>query len=223
MKSIETVYEDEDCLVINKEAGLPVQGGRRAGVNLDALLAASRTPRPLLVHRLDKDTSGLVLTAKSPAAAAYFSKAFAGKTVLKQYLAVCRMEKSDKSEKGAKVDETGVINSSLEMRGVLKDAVTRFRRLETAKGFAFLRLELETGRMHQIRRHLAQNNMPVIGDEKYGDFALNKRLRREAGIKRMLLHAARLTLTLRNGRTLDVSAPLPGYFTQALIALGLWD
>jgi 23S rRNA pseudouridine955/2504/2580 synthase len=215
MKHIETVYEDEDCLVINKAAGLPVQGGHGAAVNLDALLAASRKPRPLLVHRIDKETSGLVLTAKSTAAAAYFSKAFAGKTVRKQYLAVCRCEKD------APAGETGVINSSLERNGVLKDALTNFRRLKTAKGFALLQLELGTGRMHQIRRHLAQKNLPVIGDEKYGDFALNKRLRRESGIKRMLLHSARLTLTLRNGRTLDVSAPPPEYFDAALLSLGL--
>jgi 23S rRNA pseudouridine955/2504/2580 synthase len=218
MKRIETVYEDEDCLVINKAAGLPVQGGHNAAVNLDALLAASRDPRPLLVHRLDKETSGLVLTAKSPAAAAYFSKAFAGKTVHKQYLAVCHMEKSEKDAPGG---ETGVINSSLERRGVLQEALTHFRRLKTANGFALLQLELGTGRMHQIRRHLAQKNIPVIGDEKYGDFALNKRLRREAGIKRMLLHAAHLTFTLRNGRTLDLSAPPPEHFNAALFALGL--
>ncbi|MDR0663842.1 MAG: RluA family pseudouridine synthase [Spirochaetaceae bacterium] len=217
MKRIEIVYEDEDCLVINKEAGLPVQGGHGAAVNLDALLAASREPRPLLVHRLDRDTSGLVLTAKSPAAAAFFSKAFAGKTVRKRYLAVCRRGKD------AGTDETGVIAISLEQNGVLKDAVTHFRRLATADGFALLQLELGTGRMHQIRRHLAQKNLPVIGDRKYGDFTLNKTLRREAGIKQMLLHAARLTLTLRNGRTLDLSAPLPPYFTSALLALGLGD
>jgi 23S rRNA pseudouridine955/2504/2580 synthase len=213
--AFQIIYEDEDCLVINKAAGLPVQGGHSAAVNLDALLAASRKPRPLLVHRLDKETSGLVLVAKSPAAAAYFSKAFAGKTVRKRYFAVCRREKD------APAGETGVITNSLEQNGVLKDALTHFWRCKTTKDFALLQLELGTGRMHQIRRHLAQKNLPVIGDDKYGDFALNKRLRREAGIKRMLLHAARLTLTLRNGRTLDVSAPLPEYFNAALLALGL--
>ncbi|MDR2098226.1 MAG: RluA family pseudouridine synthase [Spirochaetaceae bacterium] len=215
MKSIETVYEDEECLVVNKAAGLPVQGGHGAAVNLDAILAASWKPRPLLVHRLDKETSGLVLTAKNPAAAAYFAKAFAGKKVLKRYIALCG------AEKDAHIDETGSIRSRLEQNGVLKDALTRFRRLKTSDGFALLQLELGTGRMHQIRRHLSQTRLPVIGDRKYGDFTLNKRLRREAGIKQMLLHAARLTLPLQSGRILDLSAPLPDYFTAALAALGM--
>ncbi|MDR2796426.1 MAG: RluA family pseudouridine synthase [Spirochaetaceae bacterium] len=213
MNKIEILYEDDECLVINKAAGLPVQGGKGAAVNLDALLAASWKPRPLLTHRLDKDTSGVILTAKTPAAAAHFSREFAGKRVKKQYLALCRQHKN------AINDREGSIHSSLERKGVLKDALTRYRLLESAGGFAFFRLEPGTGRMHQIRRHLSQNGLPVIGDDKYGDFALNRRLRGEAGIKKMLLHASRLALPLQSGHILDISAPLPDYFLEALAAL----
>ena len=78
MRKIEVLYEDDECLVINKAAGLPVQGGKGAAVNLDAILAASWKPRPLLTNRLDKDTSGVILTAKTPAAAAWFTQEFAG-------------------------------------------------------------------------------------------------------------------------------------------------
>jgi 23S rRNA pseudouridine955/2504/2580 synthase len=213
-KGIEVLYEDDECLVINKAAGLPVQGGKGAAVNLDAILSASRKPRPLLTHRLDKDTSGVILTAKTPAAAAWFSREFAGKRVKKQYLALCCPGKTA-------VQDRGTINARLSAKGALKDALTRYELLEAAGGFALLRIEPGTGRMHQIRRHLSQEGLPIIGDDKYGDFALNRRLRSGSGVKRMLLHASRLAIPLPGGRILDVSAPLPGYFTEALAALGL--
>jgi 23S rRNA pseudouridine955/2504/2580 synthase len=217
MKGLEILYEDDDCLVINKPTGLPVQGGKNAAVNLDALLSSGWKPRPLLVHRLDKDTSGVILTAKSPAAAAYFSREFAGKRVKKQYLALCFQQD------GAIADEAGTISASLVQNGALKKAVTHYKCIASSGiaycgGFALLQLELGTGRMHQIRRHLAQNRLPITGDDKYGDFTLNKRFRGETGIKKMLLHASRLAIPLRNGHILDITAPLPTYFNSALAA-----
>jgi 23S rRNA pseudouridine955/2504/2580 synthase len=214
-QKIEVLYEDDECLVINKAAGLPVQGGKGAAVNLDVILAASWKPRPLLTHRLDKDTSGVILTAKTPAAAAWFSREFAGKRVKKQYLALCHQGKN-----AIKTGE-GTIQSSLSVKGVTKDALTHYRLLAAAGGFAFFRLEPGTGRIHQIRRHLSQQGIPIIGDDKYGDFALNKRLRGEAGVKKMLLHAARLAIPLQNGNILNISAPLPEYFMKALSVFGL--
>lgn len=209
------MYEDDECLVINKEAGLPVQGGKGAAVNLDAILAASWKPRPLLTHRLDKDTSGVILTAKTPAAAAWFTREFAGKRVKKQYLALCHQRKN------AIDDREGIIHSRLERKGVLKDALTYYRLLGASGGYAFFRLEPGTGRMHQIRRHLSQEGLPIIGDDKYGDFALNRRLRGEAGIKKMLLHAVSLAIPLRSGHILELSAPLPSHFLEALAVFGL--
>jgi 23S rRNA pseudouridine955/2504/2580 synthase len=215
MKKIEVLYEDDECLVINKAAGLPVQGGKGAAVNLDAILAASWKPRPLLTHRLDKDTSGVILTAKTPAAAAWFSREFAGKRVKKEYLALCR------AGENAAMGKEGTIHSRLAQKGVLKDALTRYRLLDAAGDFVLLRLEPGTGRMHQIRRHLSQNGLPIIGDDKYGDFALNRRLRGEASLKKMLLHALRIAVPLQNGHILEVSAPPPEHFLEALAVLRL--
>jgi 23S rRNA pseudouridine955/2504/2580 synthase len=184
-------------------------------MNLDAILSAMYDPRPLLTHRLDRDTSGVILTAKGRAAAAYFSQTIAGGRARKQYLALCSATKDVSDSK------TGTIRTDLTQKGVVKTACTHYRRLDKNGSFALYQLELGTGRMHQIRRHLAQSNLPVLGDKKYGDFALNRRLRAEAGIKRMMLHAIRLALPLPDGRILDVRAPLPVCFTEALAALGL--
>lgn len=206
MRNLEILFENEDCLVINKPAGLATQGGERVASSLDTILAELRSPHPLLVHRLDKDTSGIILVAKTRASAARFSALLAGKRgVSKQYLAVCA---------GSPRTESGSITLELEVRGVVKQAETRYKRLAGNQDFSLLELELGTGRMHQIRRHLAQTGNPILGDEKYGDFALNKTLRK-TGLKRLLLHASRLVVN-DGGFALDISAPLPDYFAPFL-------
>jgi 23S rRNA pseudouridine955/2504/2580 synthase len=217
VRRIEVLYENDDCIVLNKPAGLPVQGGERVGASLDAILAETWSPRPLLVHRLDKDTSGLILAAKSRAAAARFALLFSpgkqqGKPgqdrgIHKQYLAVC----------AGNPGEAGTIDLILTVRGVEKRAQTSYTRLGGNGDFSLLELELGTGRMHQIRRHLSRIGNPVLGDEKYGDFALNKKLRKEQGLKRLLLHASRLIISESlAGFPLDVSAPPPDYFQPFL-------
>ncbi|MDR2193684.1 MAG: RluA family pseudouridine synthase, partial [Treponema sp.] len=193
MKRIEVLFENEFCLVLNKPAGLAVQGGEGVGASLDRILQDQYRPRPLLVHRLDKDTSGVILTAKGPAAAARFSAIFAGAgAALKQYLAICA---------GVPDPVEGVIRLDLEIRGrggtaSPKKSETRYRLAgASAEGeFSLLELELGTGRTHQIRRHLAGIGRPVLGDDKYGDFALNKALRKARGLKRLLLHCYRLRI-----------------------------
>jgi 23S rRNA pseudouridine955/2504/2580 synthase len=215
MNQIEPVYENEYSMIFIKPAGLPVQGGERVGASLDSILSQRYTNRPLLVHRLDKDTSGLILTAKTREAAAAFSALFSGARkgsggegggITKQYLAVCA---------GSPNPQAGVIGVSLEIRGRRRESRTLYRLLEAGEGFSLLELELGTGRMHQIRRHLAQIGHPVLGDDKYGDFSLNRRLRRERGLKKLLLHACRLAIPpfppfLPQG--IDIRAPLPAYF-----------
>jgi 23S rRNA pseudouridine955/2504/2580 synthase len=215
MKQIKPVYENEYCMVFSKPAGLAVQGGERVGASLDSILAQRFTNRPFLVHRLDKDTSGLILTAKTREAAAAFSSLFSrgstapgreGGGLTKQYLAVCS---------GTPDPPQGVIRESLDIRGRRRESRTSYRLLESGEEFSLLELELGTGRTHQIRRHLARIGRPVLGDDKYGDFPLNRRLRRERGLKNLLLHASRLVVPplppfLPQG--LDLCAPLPGYF-----------
>jgi 23S rRNA pseudouridine955/2504/2580 synthase len=213
LKRIMVLYEDEQCIILNKPAGLPVQGGEGVGSSLDILLAETWKPRPLLVHRLDKDTSGIIMAAKNREAAARFTALFrGGKTFAggeggmeKRYLGVCA---------GRPHLDTGLIEAELEIRGETKAARTRYTRISGDQDFSLLDLELGTGRMHQIRRHLAHIGNPILGDDKYGDFALNKRLRKERGLKRLLLHSSHLIIPASLcGFSLDVEAPLPDYFT----------
>jgi 23S rRNA pseudouridine955/2504/2580 synthase len=219
MKTVPVLYEDQNCMVLNKPPGLAVQGGKGVGVSLDSLLAEIYTPRPLLVHRLDKDTSGLILVAKDREAAAFFSGIFSpgenAKTgrprrALKQYLAVCG---------GVPEQKTGTIRTDLDIRGRTLFSETRFRLLSTGEAAgrlcSLLELELGTGRMHQIRRHLAAAGHPILGDDKYGDFPLNRSLRKAVKLRRLLLHAHRLVIPpappfLPGG--LDISAPVPADF-----------
>jgi 23S rRNA pseudouridine955/2504/2580 synthase len=206
MKNISILYEDNFILVVDKPAGLAVQGGKNVKSSLDRLLAEIRTPPPLLVHRLDKDTSGLILTAKTKEAAARFSGLIAGRSAKKQYTAVCS---------GHPLKEQGVISLDIEVHNVMKKSETRYKRIsggliDAELEFSVLELELGTGRMHQIRKHLAMTGNPILGDDKYGDFALNKKLRKTHGLKRLLLHATRLVI--KGEYDLDIASPLPEYF-----------
>ena len=211
MKRIPVLFENEFYLVLDKPAGLAVQGGEGVGVSLDSILSKSYSFRPLLVHRLDRDTSGLVLAAKNREAAAVLSSVFREKHegITKQYLAVTS---------GIPNPPKGIILLDLEIRGTKKKSTTSYRLLGSGffPGFSFscLELELGTGRMHQIRRHLKFIECPVLGDDKYGDFSLNRELKKTVGLKRLLLHAARLKippLSVFPGG-LDISSPLPESF-----------
>jgi 23S rRNA pseudouridine955/2504/2580 synthase len=217
MKRVEVLFENPDCLVLNKPAGLAVQGGEGVGASLDTLLAEEWSPPPLLVHRLDKDCSGVILTAKNREAAARFSAALAGRRLsggdggegpVKRYLAVTA---------GCPRPQEGIIRLDLEIRGAQRFSETRYRRLAGDGDFSLLELELGTGRMHQIRRHLARSGAPILGDDKYGSFSLNRELRKTRGLRRLLLHARRLVVPAALiGFPLDVSAPLPDYFAPFL-------
>jgi len=206
---LDIVYEDSSCMVINKPAGLAVQGGKGIGVSLDSILTQNQQTRPLLVHRLDRDTSGLILVAKNKTAAVAYSRLIENRAVVKRYLVMC---------KGRPARDEGVISLDLEIRGIKKKSETRYRLIEGFKDdFSLLELELGTGRMHQIRRHLALTGNPVLGDDKYGDFTLNHLLRKTMKLNRLLLHAARLIIPeTQDNPLLDLSAPLPEHFEQFL-------
>ena len=225
MKGITVLFEDDNLLVLNKPAGLPVQGGRGIGTSLDSLLAQSYEQRPLLVHRLDKDTSGIIVTAKTRECAALCSQLFSDHALglKKTYLALC----------AGILDGKGAINETLIIKGRELEAKTSYYR----RGKATLRdfgepddslnislgeLLPSTGRMHQIRRHLAKHGHPILGDDKYGDFALNKKLKKTLNLRRLLLHAHSLYLPpslVRGG--LEISAPLPEYFREILARTGI--
>jgi 23S rRNA pseudouridine955/2504/2580 synthase len=210
LKRIDLLFENEHCLVLNKPAGLAVQGGKGVGASLDTILENEFSPRPLLVHRLDKDTSGLIITAKSREAAALLSALFAGRALEKRYLALC----------SGRTDAAGLIDENLPGRGTEQSARTKYRRLGGNGDFSLLEIETETGRMHQIRRHMASSGHPVLGDDKYGDFALNKRLRKTMSLRHLLLHASSLVIPadtrLGLAAPLEVRAPPPDYFDPFL-------
>jgi len=209
VKNLEILYEDNLVLVINKPSGLAVQGGKGVKSSLDRILKEMRSPPPLLVHRLDKDTSGIILTAKTREAAAKFSRLLGtGRQSVKRYIAVCA---------GCPAKKEGVITHEIPVHGSMKSSKTVYRIINSQKlsdiVFSVLELELGTGRMHQIRRHLAMIGNPVLGDDKYGDFTLNKRLRK-IGVKRLLLHSSQLII--KGEINLNLRAPLPDYFQPFL-------
>jgi 23S rRNA pseudouridine955/2504/2580 synthase len=206
-KGLDILYEDEDCLVINKPSGLSTQGGVGIRVSLDDLLSELREPRPLLVHRLDKDTSGTILVAKNKASAARYARLISGREFKKIYLALCW---------GLPKPPDGLIEEPLWVKGVGKKSLTFYRTISQNGKYALLELELGTGRIHQIRRHLALLGNPILGDDKYGDFMLNKKLRKEKGLRHLLLHAYRLAGNKDHNPPLDVKAPLPSYFENFL-------
>lgn len=222
LKNPEICFENDLCLVLNKPAGLAVQGGEGIKNSLDRLLEREYG-RPLnLVHRLDKDTSGLILVAKNREAASLFAGIFAarkGNGMVKRYLACCA---------GNPESEKGSIRTDLESRGKSRASETFFRLLGggpcAGKPCSLLELELGTGRTHQIRRHLAMTGIPVLGDDKYGDFSANRFFRKNAGLRHLLLHASRLIIPpALAGFSLDVSAPLPPYFEDFLCRCGILE
>jgi 23S rRNA pseudouridine955/2504/2580 synthase len=208
LKRITVLFENDHLLILNKPAGLAVQGGKGIKVSLDDLLAEEYSPRPLLVHRLDKDTSGIILVAKNRDAAGILAPLFAGRAgVEKHYLAICAASFAQKS---------GDIREKLSIRGMEKEALTSYVCTGENGEYSMAELELGTGRMHQIRRHLARLGNPVLGDDKYGDFSLNKKLRKTMDLRRLLLHASRLVIfplpRLGLKEALDINSPPPDYF-----------
>ncbi len=217
MNSVPVIYENDEIYIVNKPAGMPVQGGANAAHPLDVEFSRQTGKKVFLVHRLDRDTAGLMVVAKSPAAAAKWASLVASKKVSREYTAVCA---------GAMVPESGIIDEPLVQHGVRKSAVTRYETLRrwscvccgTEIEFSVLRLVLETGRMHQIRIHLAASGCPIAGDDMHGNFRLNRLLRKEAGLRRMLLVSSRLTVP--SGKSsLIFEIPLPDYAGEFISAV----
>ncbi len=213
------LFEDEWLLAIDKPAGIAVHGGSGVahGV-IESLRAMRRDARFLeLVHRLDRDTSGVLLVAKKRSALTALHEKLRSRDMDKRYLV---------GVKGRFRNELQRVRLSLaegrtregEKRVRVADegqaSETVFRRVARGAEASLLEAELLTGRTHQIRVHLAHLGHPVLGDEKYGDFELNKRLRRE-GLKRMFLHAARLSFEHpMTSAHVELTSPLPSDLTR---------
>ena len=218
------IHRDAHALVLNKPPGLATQGGTRTHQHLDRLLdglADDAGNRPKLVHRLDKDTSGVLLVARSARAASHFSKAFSGRTARKVYWALVVGVPS--AEEGmidlplAKQPGTGGEKMHVDQDGGLP-AKTRWRLIDRAGNrAAWLELQPLTGRTHQVRAHLAAIGHPIVGDPKYG----GPEAFLTGGISRKLhLHARRLRIDAPDGRVIDHQAELPAHFTESLATLG---
>ena len=221
------IYEDEELLALAKPPGLSSQGGRASVNTLDELLWAFAKPgkaRPRLVHRLDRDTTGVILTAKTKPAAGFLGKAMMARRIRKTYRALVAP--------GAPEPPQGVIEASLRREEIgreaymrvcaddhpdAQDARTRYRTLKATPAAALVELEPETGRMHQLRVHLASLGRPILGDARYGGaLAVGGQ-----PAPRLMLHAAALTFPHPRGGTKRIEAPAPADMAGLIAALGL--
>lgn len=212
------VYEDEALIVVDKPAGVAVHGG--SGVDF-GVIEQLRRARPQakfleLAHRLDRETSGLLIIGKKRSALTRLHDQFRNGAIDKRYFALVKGHWRDKL-RNVKLPLLKYLTPEGERRvrvspdGKEAHSVMRFRsRLMTSVGEAsLLEVELRTGRTHQIRVHLAHLGHPILGDEKYGDFGLNRDLQK-AGLKRMFLHAASMRLPHPlSGEKLALASPLP--------------
>jgi 23S rRNA pseudouridine955/2504/2580 synthase len=218
------LYRDESVIVLNKPAGLASQGGKGIAVHLDGMLDALRfegTERPKLVHRLDRDTSGVLLLARGVKPASRLAAAFRGRDVEKTYwalvwgvpdvlegridLPLVRVEVggTSRAEPAGRKDPEGL------------KAVTDYKILDYAgKKFAWAQLSPQTGRMHQLRAHTLALGTPILGDAAYGQaFA-------DGFAPQLHLHARRLSIPHPDGGFLSVEAPLPKHMRDSFLHLG---
>jgi 23S rRNA pseudouridine955/2504/2580 synthase len=213
------LHEDAHLLVIDKPAGVAVHGGSGVAFGVIEQLRAARPEAKFLelVHRLDRETSGLLLVAKKRSALNHLHAQMRDGTTDKRYFALVAGDWRN-ARQHVKLPLHKFTTPDGERRVVVQaggqSAHTVFSLLRKYNGFALLEAELKTGRTHQIRVHLASSGFPIAGDEKYGDFALNKALQKatseRGALKRMFLHAHQITFTHPDSeQPLTVKAPLP--------------
>ena len=218
------VFEDARLLVLNKPTGVASHGG--SGIShgaIETLRALRPTMSLELVHRLDRDTSGLLIVAKKRSALTELQALMreeAGTGIRKRYLTLLV---------GRMPDGTMTVDAPLhvglrqggerhvQVNAIGKESVSHFNVLERRSGHSYCEVRIETGRTHQIRVHAQHIGHPVAGDDKYGDEAVNKRLREQAGLKRLFLHAASLEFALDGGNApYLLNAPLADDLAAAL-------
>jgi 23S rRNA pseudouridine955/2504/2580 synthase len=204
------LYQDDHVIVINKPAGLAVQGGTKTGKHLDGMLEALRfkaAERPRLVHRLDKDTSGVLVLARSRQAAAALTEAFKGRKTRKTYWAlVLGVPRPNEGEITSYMEKDGEETEKVRAGDKGLKAVTEYRLIEKAGAkAAWLALRPVTGRTHQLRVHCAQLGTPIIGDGKYGGAEAFP----DGIAGKLHLHARHIAIPHPVRGTVDVTAPLP--------------
>ena len=224
---LEILYEDDWMMAVNKPSGLAVHAG--SGISTATLVDHVRaylgpkatrndfTASP--AHRLDRDTSGVILVAKRRPAMVHFTDVFTRSKAKKRYLAMVRGRMPrDRAQIDLPLAEHQQTSLSRQRRGVnLQPAVTRYRVLRQGGEVAVLEATIDTGRTHQIRRHLAAIGHPVVGDRRYGDFQFNRDANSRWGLKRLFLHAETIEVPHPfNGRTVRFRAELPADLREVI-------
>lgn len=213
------IYKDDDIIVLNKQSGLAVQGGSKIVKNIDVILEYLKfeySERPKLVHRLDKDTSGVLLIARKTHIAAKLSEMFKNKTIEKFYWAI--VKGNPKKTEGKITNMIYNKNKNpLDKSKNPKEAITYFKTLNYIHDtISLLEMNPITGRTHQLRIHALDLGTPIIGDKKYG---IDNKI--EGIDYKLHLHARKLIIRNFNGRDLEFVAPLPDHMKKTFDHFGL--
>ena len=198
------VFRNKNFVVINKWSGIACQRGSKINISIDDLIKflASGKDTPKLVHRLDKDTSGLLIVALNLNAARFFHKLLSTKKITKTYFAIVK----NKPKKNK-----GIFNDRLSNTGKTLDASTKYEVIKVLKNkLYFLKLQPSSGRKHQIRMHCYLNQSPILGDKKY--YQYNK----DANQKNLFLHAGQLNFVDQDNQKVNINAKLPSHFEEYL-------
>lgn len=231
--NLEVLYEDDDCMVLDKPAGLVIHPGE-GGKHLEGTVAnavkskvdvgVGEDMRPGIVHRLDKDTSGVLAIAKTAIGYESLLQQFRERKIFKSYLALVN---------GVLNHPTGIINSpigrDLKQRKKMaisaggKESISKYAVIDSFslgqdRVFSLVEVQIKTGRTHQIRVHMAAIGHPVIGDDVYGTKAINKFFKEKYGLTRQFLHAQKLEF-ISGGKKVKIKSPLPGDLQKILNSL----
>ena len=217
MSFFSILFEDSDIIVINKPSGVAVQGGRGISHSLDEELSKTLGYKVYLVHRLDMDTAGILVVAKSSRAAATWSSLMSSGSVKKEYTALCIGRSKDKETLHGEVIAHGRSQDALLFYELKKSGIIQVVKEDSCAEdvpVSFLKVTLGTGRMHQIRIQLAKEGLPIIADDKHGNFKINKMLKK-IGIKKLCLASTKLTVNI-NGRKKIFEISLPPHTEEVI-------
>lgn len=214
------IYKDDNIIAINKPSGLAVQGGTNTLRHIDGMLEGLQFDKeevPKLVHRIDKETSGILILARNRKSAEVLTKAFKEKNLQKTYLALVRgIPKSEDGEIKAPLEKVG---EKMQVTDSGKKSVTLYKVIDsTGKKFSLIEAQPLTGRTHQIRAHMEYMGTPIVGDDKY--YGAQRQRYSELADK-LYLHALKIDLSDIYNKKLVISAPMPKHFVDALDVLGI--